>query len=330
MAALDGCWDWQPATPSVIQRPAALLRLQGADALRFLHGQSSQAIEAAAAGDCRPTCLIGPTARMRALAQVLVDGDGAWLLIEAGDAEAVRSALDRVLFPADRVELGTLRSVQLLTPVAGGEPLAVPQLGPPCPDGRWQALPGHSDIWQLGADLVLGNGQAPAALGALPLLDGALQERWRIQRGWPTSSGECNDATNPFELGLANRVSLQKGCYVGQETLAKLATYDGVKQQLRRWCWSQPADQAAGPPPEQALRSGQTLHGPDAERAGVITTALSLEQADGSTLWLGLALVRRSALAQPSLRAGDSDAGPWLALSKPTDFVDPPVGSGQR
>ena len=30
-------------------------------------------------------------------------------------------------------------------------------------------------------------------------------------------------------------VSLGKGCYVGQETLAKLATYDGVKRQLRRW-----------------------------------------------------------------------------------------------
>ena len=60
--------------------PVSLIRLEGSDTRRFLHGQSSQAIELAKAGDCLPTCLISPTARMRGLALVCVDDAGADLL----------------------------------------------------------------------------------------------------------------------------------------------------------------------------------------------------------------------------------------------------------
>ena len=45
-----------------------------------------------------------------------------------------------------------------------------------------------------------------------------------------------NGETNLLELGLSGRISLDKGCYLGQETMAKLVGKAGVKQQLR--CWS--------------------------------------------------------------------------------------------
>jgi folate-binding Fe-S cluster repair protein YgfZ len=120
--------------------------------------------------------------------------------------------------------------------------------------------------------------------------------------------------------GLADRVSLSKGCYVGQETLAKLATYDGVKQQLRRWCWQPPSGFA-----EQALGAGQTLFNAAGERAGAITSVLQLPPAAGG-LWIGLALVRRSALDEPLLNSGEQTV---LELSLPDTFVVPPRGPGQ-
>ncbi|MBM5800033.1 MAG: folate-binding protein [Cyanobacteria bacterium K_DeepCast_35m_m2_023] len=309
------CWDWQPAQPSLVQQQAALLRLEGADALRFLHGQSSQAIEAAAPGSVLATCLISPTARMRALAQVLVDASGAWLLIEAGDGEAVRTTLDRVLFPADRVTLGPLQPASLVTPVPS-EPETAGCAGP------WQPL--EEGLWQLpGQWLLLGEAALAGSLHQRPLLNPTDQERWRLQQGIPSAPGELNNDTNPFELGLAPRVSLNKGCYVGQETLAKLATYDGVKRQLRRWC----ALRGAGEPP---LQPGQGLRSATGERAGAISSALALPQADGQVLWLGLALVRRSALDQHSLWCGEGAAAAELALSRPAGFIDPPVGTAQR
>ena len=317
------CWDWRPEHPSLLIEAAAVLRLDGADTLRVLHGQSSQAIEAASPGRALATCLISPTARMRALAQVLVDADGAWLVIEAGDAAAVRHGLDRVLFPADRVELGPVQPATLITPVRGGPEATLPANWPACPAGQWCSQGDAEAIWQVGERLLHRGEGLPDSLGAQPQLNAEQRQRWQIQQGWPGGPGELNDDTNPFELGLAARVSLSKGCYVGQETLAKLATYDGVKQQLRRWCTLQK-------PGDPAVQAGQPLFSDAGERAGVVSSALALPQADGPVLALGLALVRRGALASASLTCGEGSAATRLLISRPTGFVDPPVGAAQR
>jgi folate-binding protein YgfZ len=147
------------------------------------------------------------------------------------------------------------------------------------------------------------------------LLSATSHERWRVQQAIPAAPGELSDDTNPFELGLAERVSLNKGCYVGQETLAKLSTYDGVKQQLRRWGWTPQAGEQPGEP-VAALIPGTTLYttgttGEGTSRAGVITSSLELE--DGT--WIGLALVRKQALEQPLLQSGDGPRPATLLLS---------------
>ena len=274
--------------------PVRLIRLEGGDTRRFLHGQSSQAIELAQPGTCLATCLISPTARMRGLALVAVDETGADLIVIAGDGEGVRSSLDRVLFPADNVRLGAVEPATLW---------------------QWQGDIEVEDAELLRPGVDLGSGRAAAALlqrsgselpswlGALPQWSSEQVESNRLHHGLPAAPGELNDDTNPFELGLADWVSLNKGCYVGQETLAKLATYDGVKQQLRSWQSS------------EAVEPGTTLSNAAGERAGVVTSA------QGNR---GLALIRRSCLDATSLQAGTVS----LSLSKPLGFIDPPVGTG--
>jgi len=350
MAAPVFAWDptITPDSPQAQPRrcdwPVSLLRLDGPDVLRFLHGQTSQALEQAQSGQWLSTCCITPTARLRALAEVLVDGEGATLVIRAGDGEAVRSALDRVLFPADAVRLG---------PLAPG--LLVESIGVECDPqapaaGRWAALAAPDQGWRLGSHLtLLPAGQPlPASLADLPPLSPREQEHWRLGQGLPVVPNEVNEDTNPFELGLADRVSLNKGCYVGQETLAKLATYDGVKRQLRRWICVEPpaqgtglaagtklwaaadevageiADDIADEIAEGPADTGEAA-GDSAQRAGVITSSFSI---DGGRVWIGLALVRRQALEAARLRAGEGAGAPWLELSLPERFVAPPVGAG--
>ena len=320
---VDAAWGWRPADDSVAASQVSLLRLQGPDSLRFLHGQTSQAIELARPGQWLSTCCISPTARLRALAEVLVSEDGAWLVIREGDGAAVRQGLDRVLFPADAVELGPLRQGLLLEPVhAAGKDAQAAQSGPAA-DPQWRPLQGAEGFW-LGQSLLLPDPATAVAaeledearaLLARPRLNAAAQERWRIQLGWPACPAEVNDDTNPFELGLAPRVSLSKGCYVGQETLAKLATYDGVRRQLRRWFVAA----AEGPAPGAALHAGE-------ERAGVVTSTFALPEGGG---WIGLALVRRSALDAATLTVDRDGSEPLtLQLSLPERFVAPPVGAG--
>ena len=127
-------------------------------------------------------------------------------------------------------------------------------------------------------------------------------ERWRLQSGFPPGPGELNGETNPLELGLVARISTEKGCYLGQETMAKLVGQAGVKQQLR--CWSCRSPLSTG--------TKLTL---DGERAGVITSAL---EHDGS--WIGLALVRRQWLASEMLEGPN---GEQLRISRPEAFQDP-------
>jgi folate-binding protein YgfZ len=307
-------WTWRPQQQAYARLPASVIRLDGPGSRRFLHGQTSAAIELAQPGRWISSCCISPTGRMRALAEVLVDGDGAWLVILGSDGAQVHQALDRVLFPADQVRLSQPQQAWCLQPVAGMD--EAPESAEP---GRWLLLE-EAQGWRLGPALVLLEGAAlPADWAGSQPLSPAEQEYWLIQQGLPTAPGELNDEHNPFELGLASRVSLNKGCYVGQETLAKLATYDGVKQQLRRWHW---AHTAAEPPPEL----GQELRSLASEgRLGRITSLLELPGGDR----IGLALVRRQALEQAQLQAGPADsAGATLALSRPEQFVPPPVGAG--
>jgi folate-binding protein YgfZ len=267
---------------------------------------------------------------------VLVDGSGAWLLITAGDAAAVRTALDRVLFPADAVKLGPLQEALWLEPVGPERPEAA------SPQATWEPLEA-GEGWRLGpATVVPAGAVVPADLAALAPLPEPERQMRRITLGLPAAGAEINEETNPFELGLADRVSLAKGCYVGQETLARLATYDGVKQQLRRWFTPASPGSGAGAP-----RPGNTLRDAEGQRAGQVTSALALPGGEG---WIGLALVRRAALEQEQLlcatngadadsadaTGADATAGAeapaagalQLQLSRPELFVAPPVGAG--
>jgi len=311
------------ATAGRWSAPISLIRLEGADARRFLHGQSSQAIELAPPGACLAACLISPTARMRALALVRIASSGVDLLVLAGDGAAVHQALDRVLFPADRVRLGAPEPATLvrwLGEAGGGAAQAEADalqpnllrpgvtLGAGCEQPAW---------------LQRGTTPLPGWLEALPELSAGQVEQQRLRQGFPSAPGELNDDTNPFELGLASWVSLNKGCYVGQETLAKLATYDGVKQQLRYWRTSR-----TGPAAADACAPGTSLSTTAGGRAGVITALLA--GADGLE---GLALVRRSALDEPLLQvpaSSDDHAAIPLEIQIPCGFVMPPVGAGGR
>ena len=58
-------------------------------------------------------------------------------------------------------------------------------------------------------------------------------ETARIQQGRPAAPAELTEDHTPLEAGLYHAVSLNKGCYMGQETLAKVHKLNAVKQRLQ-------------------------------------------------------------------------------------------------
>ena len=251
-----------------------VLRLQGRGARQFLQGQTSADLMAAADGTLLQSCWLTATGRLQALLEIRCDPEGADVLVLSGDAETVAQGFERVIFPADGVRLmpmGHQRRVQLLQSAA--EPL-------------WLDLE---------ADL-------PENLTSSQAADTQALECWRLQQGWPPGPGELTGETNPLELGLADRVSTSKGCYLGQETMAKLIGKAGVKQLLRYWhC-------------DTAVFVGASLR-QENERAGSVTSCMATD--DG---WIGLALVRRQYLDVEILSGPE---GQQLQLTQPAAFQDP-------
>ncbi len=58
-------------------------------------------------------------------------------------------------------------------------------------------------------------------------------EKIRIEQGLSLYPNEINDDFNPYEVNLIKYVSFTKGCYIGQEVIARLDTYDKVKRILK-------------------------------------------------------------------------------------------------
>jgi len=57
-------------------------------------------------------------------------------------------------------------------------------------------------------------------------------EIYRVEKGIPAAPNEINMEYNPLELGLNAAIDFNKGCYIGQEVIARLDTYDKVKRHL--------------------------------------------------------------------------------------------------
>jgi len=100
----------------------------------------------------------------------------------------------------------------------------------------------------------------------------------RVVAGLPDHPHELNDEHNPWEARLQDAISLDKGCYVGQEVIARLNTYKKVAKQLVRI-----AVPGMVPAPGSAVHSGD-------ERIGVVTSAVGIP--DGSGRCVALAYVR--------------------------------------
>ncbi|MEK6553154.1 MAG: hypothetical protein AABZ54_06860 [Bacteroidota bacterium] len=65
---------------------------------------------------------------------------------------------------------------------------------------------------------------------------------FRIENCIPSYPNEINDSTNPHEVNLINEISFKKGCYIGQEVIARLDTYDKVQRKLVKITINEPLD----------------------------------------------------------------------------------------
>lgn len=209
-----------------------VVAVTGPDRLSWLDSLTSQRLTGLAPGDSAETLLLDPSGRVEHAMRVLDDGETTWLLADPGAGAPLAAFLDRMRFML-RVEVAD-RSADFAT--VGSLGADVPGVASPAgvplvwhdpwrtvvAGGHQYAGPDHpASEWAYTESLVPRD--AVAALAEVPAAGTLALEALRIAAWRPRQATEVDATTIPHELDwLRSAVHLTKGCYRGQETVAKV------------------------------------------------------------------------------------------------------------
>ena len=275
------------------------LALTGAEAKRFLQGQVSNDVESLAPGTGCYAALLTPKGKMLGDVRILAAEHELLLDTERVALQELFNVIRRFCLGYDvqlhkrTLEVGLL---SLLGPESDAT-VGIESLAPEehshllCVVDGIAARAVRTDV---GVDLLCDAavagplGEALQARGAMPVSE-AVVDCVRVQRGRPRYGVDLDDSVIPQEADLNGRaVSFTKGCYVGQETVARLHYRGKPNRRLRGLRLAGPAGSGA------EVRLGDRVVG----RLGSVAESPSLGA-------IALALVRREALPGSHVSVGD-------------------------
>ncbi|MEW1957826.1 folate-binding protein [Kineococcus sp. NPDC059986] len=222
----------------VDQSHRGVLRLTGPDRLSWLHSITTQALTGLAPGTSTETLVLSPTGRIEHALHLLDDGEATWITVEPGQADPLRTWLERMRFML-RVEVEDVsdryavlgepdrstessRGPVWVDPWPGATPLAE---GGSADTASYAAVstlehPGAERPWR---EVLVPRGELVAAVAGRRLAGTWAAEALRVEAWRPRLGRETDERSIPHELDwLRTAVHLHKGCYRGQETVAKV------------------------------------------------------------------------------------------------------------
>jgi folate-binding protein YgfZ len=278
------------------------IAVRGADAVNYLQGQLSNDVEALGANEGCYTVLLDRKGHIQADMRVLRLSSGdIWLDLEPDRLPTVLRHL-RTYSIGREVEIEDVSErwgIQSLIGPRGAELSGYQGLGPEHAQRfrEWDGVEVLGVATDLGLDLITRAEQRESlrrlliAAGAAEITEAAAKIL-RVESGRPRFGFEISEATMPAEVGVVERaVDFEKGCYIGQEPVARLHYRGKPNRQLRGLRLSAPAQHG-----EALLLEGREV--------GSIGTAC-ISPALGP---IALAVVRREAVPGDNLRVGDGTA----------------------
>lgn len=288
----------------------SVLTVTGPDRLSWLHSLTTQHLLGLGARESREALILTPKGHVEHSLHLVDDGETTWITTEPGAGEALRAWLDRMRFmlrvevadvTADWAVLGEPHSAES----AEGEPLAWRD---PWPDlvgdttayGPVEGHPGRQWSWR---EVIVPRASIEVAVADRPLAGLWAADALRIAAWRPQLGAETDHRTIVHEVDwLRTAVHLHKGCYRGQETVARVHNL--------------------GRPPRRIVflhvdGSGHVLPAPGAEvRAGdrVVghLTSVGRHHTDGP---IALAVIKRNTDPEAVLLVGDVTAAQTVIVA---------------
>lgn len=259
-----------------------VLILRGDDAGEFLNGQVTNDVAALEDGESKYALLLTPKGKLRAELTIVRDGDETVIVCSKEQLPLIRKTIDTFrigFFFSAEDATGEWALVHILGDESELAPIATPVVMLDSP---------------LGVDLLVETSQAEVleselARQGVAALDASDFELARVMHQVPAFGSELGEETFPAEAALeARAVSFEKGCYVGQETVARMHYKGKPNRHLRTLTAAEP------------LQSGAIVAAKDGRELGQIGTVATA--ADGVSY--ALAILRREGEVGELVNAG--------------------------
>ena len=268
--------------------PSLLLKGQGTTA--FLHGQTTADVFAKKELDrIFMSCWLSTKGSLKAVLEIRLSDDMAEIVIICGEINSIRDGFESVIFPADKVKL------EVIDPIR-----------------RRQEINNNSSWKDSDFSWIDKNNFSIDGITKYKKATKEEVEGWKIRQGIPSFDKEMNGETNPYELGLADTINLDKGCYLGQEAMAKFFRSKSLKYQLRYW-------EAYGE--NDNFQIGKKFFNTNKNEAykknvGVVTSSIRVDD----NFFNGLALIKKTFLDHDFCFSENGDS---ITIKKPISFTNP-------
>ena len=186
--------------------------ITGKDSKRFLNGITTSNI-VDLNNNVLKTCWLSPNGVLKSLLEINCLENQLEVIVFVGNTREIRKYFNDIIFPSDDVSLSEIFSINRIQEV--------------------------DDInsWRINQPIFLKNENKeydfyknnPNNMNNYDL------QLWKINQSVPSLGKEINGKNNPLELGLADLIDFNKGCYLGQETMSKIRNVSSLKQEIRVW-----------------------------------------------------------------------------------------------
>ncbi|KAI3445633.1 hypothetical protein Pfo_002298 [Paulownia fortunei] len=303
------------------------IRVSGEDRIQFLHNQTTANFECLGEGQGCDTVFVTPTARTIDISHAWIMKNAIMLVVSPMTCGSITELLKKYIFFADKVEIQDITDQTSMFALLGPKSSKIMEdlnlgdvVGQPYGSHKHYSVGGMPLTVAVGS-IISAEGftfmMSPAAArsvlkallgqGAIPMGSSAW-ETLRILRGRPAPDKELTDEFNVLEAGLWRAVSLNKGCYKGQETISRLVTYDGIKQRLWGIRLSSPVE------PSSTITV-------DGKKVGKLTSFTAGTKTSGP---FGLGYIKRRAASEgDSVTVGDSVVGTLVEVPFLRDQLPP-------
>ncbi len=185
--------------------------VEGKDSKRFLNGITTNNMNLDV--PFIQACWLNPKGILRSLLEIHTYNDKLLLVSIEGNIREIKDFFGNMIFPTDNVSLSDNFPIFRLQELDKYQP--------------WRKFEPKIFINKDPKKYCLDN--------QIELLKSSDLEMWKIWQAIPRLNSEIDGENNPLELGLYDLVDFNKGCYLGQETMARLKRISSLKQEIRVW-----------------------------------------------------------------------------------------------